>query len=190
MKGKQVSLLISSKTSYCASQVNRSATSEFERNFYEELLKVLCNQTIHKEEDQHIGTLLLVALACQQFDSYENDFTYTLMDQYSPAQLTLAKSRVILTTETNMLLIGLLAREKVNSPLSDDDLDEIEEEIGYQLFKLDRQMNKLARKSVARNNKCSQVFVMAESRTVTLDVNFAEDTVSDLKKIIQVRLHW
>ena len=112
------------------------------------------------------------------------------MSKYSPSQLTLAKSRVILTTETNKLLVELLIGKKVSSPVSDDDLDKIEEEVGYKLFKLDRQMNKVARKSAARKNKCTQVFVMADSQTITLDVNLDEDTVGDLKAMIQVRLNF
>ena len=109
------------------------------------------------------------------------------MNQYSPAQLTLAKSRVILTTETNKLLVELLTDETVDSLPSDDDLDKIEEEVGYKLFKLDRQMNKVARKLAARKKNCTQVFVMTDSQTITLDVNLDDDTVGDLKAMIQVR---
>ena len=79
------------------------------------------------------GTLELIALVCQKFDNYEDEFTFALMNHFTPEQLTLATRRVDLTIDVNKKLVELLS----NSLEPDD----IEEEIGYELFKLDRKMN-------------------------------------------------
>ena len=55
------------------------------------------------------------------------------MDHFTPEQLTLATRRVDLTTDVNKNLVELLAKSL--------EPDDVEEEIGYELFKLDRKMN-------------------------------------------------
>ena len=77
-------------------------------------------------------------MVCEKFDNYGDEFTDTIMKYYTPEQLTLAKSRVDFSTDDNIKLVELLAIS-----IESEDREEIEEEVSYQLFKLDRKMNTL-----------------------------------------------
>ena len=126
----------------------------------------------------HTGTLLLIALVCEKFDNYGDEFTDTIMKYYTPEQLTSAKSRVDFSTDDNMKLVELLAIS-----IESDDREEIEEEVTYQLFKLDRKMNKLFKgkkselnavknESVDSPGRTTQIFVMSDFEMLTFHVYF------------------
>ena len=91
------------------------------------------------------GTLQLVALVCQKFDNYGDEFTFSLMKHFTPEVLTVAKSKVNFTVDVNRKLIELLTGSLESA--------DIEEEVGYELFKLDRKMNQLVNKPKAAYNR-------------------------------------
>ena len=92
-------------------------TSTFEKKLYAYIMEVVCNEPNFSDDDQYIGTLLLIALVCQKFDNYENEFTYAVMHHYTPEQLTLAKSRVDLMTDANKQLVAIITGKTVQVSL-------------------------------------------------------------------------
>ena len=152
MKAKQVRFILVSSWYKLTKTV--SETSEFEKDLYNDLLKLLCKKPSCPDNDQcigssslwdwdfnthfyrlfqvlnfHTGTLLLIALVCEKFDNYGDEFTDTIMKYYTPEQLTLAKSRVDFSTDDNIKLVELLAIS-----IESEDREEIEEKVRSRLI--------------------------------------------------------
>ena len=162
------------------------------------------------EAELDLQTKILVALVCDRFDNYSGEFkevsAFTICNKTvnRNSNTTMMTTRQVdLRSEQNKPLVELIAKQKIDS----NNIDAIEEEIEFQVFKFDRNLRSSSRmstevpqqkskttkksKPICQNKNVSgpvQIFVntgLISPKTLVLDVK-EDTTVTMIKSIIEV----
>jgi len=141
-------------------------------------------QHLHQElldSKLDVETKIVVVLVCSRFDGYSNDYVKKLIREHDADEVVRATRRVDLRTDFHKPLLELIVKKKITST----NIDQIEEEVEFLIFKLDRDLQKHAHIPRLDLRTNFQVFVKG-SDTLVFDID-GNTTVAQLKAKFQER---